>query len=201
MFFAHLFPPLFWRHFPPPFFFQLQELRAHEWVKASVAKGEYTYFKFKHNCTKGRMNIQLKPLQGDPDLYAGNHQVIYIYKFLILFLCVCVKFRCMCMEGRMNMQIKHSQEDSDLYAGTEWQTLIGCLKLRVIFRKRATNYRALLRKTTYTDKVSYGSSAPCDDQVIYIYIHIYVCVCGWVGVRNMTSLLCVEFLFHKHTCL
>jgi len=31
------------------------------------------------------------------------------------------------------------------------QRLIGCLKLRVIFRKRATNHRARLRKMTYKD--------------------------------------------------
>jgi len=29
---------------------------------------------------------------------------------------------------------------------------MGCLKLQVIFRKGATNYRALLRKTTHEDK-------------------------------------------------
>jgi len=44
---------------------------------------------------------------------------------------------------------------------TGWQRLIGCLKLLVIFRKRTTNYRALLRKMTYKDKASYASSAPC----------------------------------------
>jgi len=38
---------------------------------------------------------------------------------------------------------------------------LGCLKLQVIFRKRATNYRTLLRKITYKDKASYGSSPPC----------------------------------------
>jgi len=38
---------------------------------------------------------------------------------------------------------------------------IGCLKLQVIFRKRATNYRALLREMAYKDKASYGSSPPC----------------------------------------
>jgi len=32
---------------------------------------------------------------------------------------------------------------------------IGCLKLQVSFRKRATNFRALLRKMTYKDKASY----------------------------------------------
>jgi len=33
--------------------------------------------------------------------------------------------------------------------------------LQVIFRKRATNYRALLRKMTYEDKASYDSTPPC----------------------------------------
>ena len=31
-----------------------------------------------------------------------------------------------------------------------------CLKLQVIFRKRATNYRALLRKMTYEDKAPFS---------------------------------------------
>jgi len=43
---------------------------------------------------------------------------------------------------------------------TGWRRPIGCLKLQVIFRKRATNYMALLRKMTYKDKASYGSSPP-----------------------------------------
>jgi len=42
-----------------------------------------------------------------------------------------------------------------------WRRPIGCFKLQVIFRKRAINYRALLRKMTYKDKASYGSSPPC----------------------------------------
>jgi len=32
----------------------------------------------------------------------------------------------------------------------------------VIFRKRATNHRALWRKVTYKDKASYGSSPLCN---------------------------------------
>ena len=43
---------------------------------------------------------------------------------------------------------------------TGWRRPIGCLKMQVIFRKRATNYRALLRKMTYKDKASYESSPP-----------------------------------------
>jgi len=32
---------------------------------------------------------------------------------------------------------------------------------RLFFRKRATNYRALLRKMTYEDKASYDCTPPC----------------------------------------
>ena len=47
------------------------------------------------------------------------------------------------------------------HVDTGWRRPIGCLKLQVIFRKRATNYRALLRKITYKDKASYDSTPPC----------------------------------------
>ena len=43
---------------------------------------------------------------------------------------------------------------------TGWRGPIECLKLQVIFRKRATNYRALLRNMTYKDKASYHSTPP-----------------------------------------
>ena len=45
---------------------------------------------------------------------------------------------------------------------TEWRRLIGCLKLQVIFRKRATNYRALLRKMSYENKASHDSTPLCN---------------------------------------
>jgi len=54
---------------------------------------------------------------------------------------------------------------------TGWRRLIGCLKLQVIFRTRATNSTALLRKMTYDNKASYDSTPPCkvfeDLQEIY----------------------------------
>ena len=43
---------------------------------------------------------------------------------------------------------------------TGWQGLIECLKLQVIFCKRATNYRAPLQKMTSKEKASYGSLPP-----------------------------------------
>jgi len=44
---------------------------------------------------------------------------------------------------------------------TGWRRLIGCPKLQIIFHKRATKYRALLPKMTYSDKGSYESWPPC----------------------------------------
>ena len=41
-----------------------------------------------------------------------------------------------------------------------WRRPIGCLKLQVNLRKRATNYRALLREMTYEDKASCDSMHP-----------------------------------------
>ena len=48
---------------------------------------------------------------------------------------------------------------------TGWRRLIGCHKLQVIFRKRATNFRALLRKMTNENKASYDSTPPCTRRI------------------------------------
>jgi len=45
-------------------------------------------------------------------------------------------------------------------SSTWWQRPIKCHKLQVIFRKRATNHRAHLRKITYANKTSYDSTPP-----------------------------------------
>jgi len=47
------------------------------------------------------------------------------------------------------------------YHTTGWRRLIGSPKLQIIFHKRATKYRSLLRNMTYKDKGSYDSSPPC----------------------------------------
>jgi len=49
---------------------------------------------------------------------------------------------------------------------TGWQRLIGSPKLQIIFHKRATKYRSLLRKMTYKDKGSYESSPPCTPRLV-----------------------------------
>jgi len=47
------------------------------------------------------------------------------------------------------------------FSNTGWRRLIGSPKLQIIFHRRATEYRPLLRKMTYEDKGSYESSPPC----------------------------------------
>jgi len=51
---------------------------------------------------------------------------------------------------------------------TGWRRLIGCRQLQVIFRKRATNYMALVQKMTYKDKASFASSPPCTEWTLWI---------------------------------
>jgi len=50
-----------------------------------------------------------------------------------------------------------------------WLRPIGCLQLQVIFRKRAANPGALLRKMTYKDKASYGSTPHCIHRIATPY--------------------------------
>ena len=60
---------------------------------------------------------------------------------------------------------------------TGWRRPIGCLKLQVIFHKRATNYKALLRKMTYKDKAYYDSTPPFNNDGNLV---IHVSICKWV---------------------
>jgi len=59
------------------------------------------------------------------------------------------------------------------YALTGWPRPIGCLKLQVVFRKRATEYWAQLQKMTYKHEASYDSMPPCmrDLGIREIFIH------------------------------
>ena len=71
--------------------------------------------------------------------------------------------------------------------GTGWRRLIESVKLHIIFHKRVTNYRALLRKMTYKDKGSYESSPPvwldahqsnrASTSCVHIYTNIYTHTC------------------------
>jgi len=98
-----------------------------------------------------------------------------------IHICVHKRFACMCKcNAPLHMYIckralhlhMHAVEcwctHSQAFTHTGRRKPIGCLKLQVSFRKRAINYRAILRKMTYKDKASYASSPP------YVHVHIHV---------------------------
>jgi len=61
----------------------------------------------------------------------------------------------------ISVRLKWSGGNNLYQLGTGWRRLKGCLKRQVPFGKKAINYRALLRKMTYKDKASFGSTPPC----------------------------------------
>jgi len=69
----------------------------------------------------------------------------------------CIEHRCRVLRTKRGGEEKCSASCMH----TRWRRPKRCLKLEVIFRKRATNYRALLWKINYEDTASYGSSPPC----------------------------------------
>ena len=66
---------------------------------------------------------------------------------------------------------------------TGWRRLIGSPKLQIIFHKRATKYRSLLRKMTYKDKGSYESSPPCQSRQTGVRQY-HGCFCTYVWIRH-----------------
>jgi len=75
-----------------------------------------------------------------------------------------------------------------------WRRLIGCLKLQVIFCKRATKYRALLRKMTCKDKAPCDSTPPCTHS--YISCDLFICVATLKHMCDTTQAICVATLNH-----
>ena len=81
-------------------------------------------------------------------------------------------------------------------ATTEWRRCMGCFKLQVSFCRRATNYRALLRKMTGKEKSCYASSPPSRSSHTYIHVFIYTStiqytyMCTLLPPRTRPYLLC-----------
>ena len=79
-------------------------------------------------------------------------------------------------------------------SNTGWRRLIGCLQLQLIFCKKATEYWALLRKSTYKDKAYYGSLPLCSMNTMYIAepwlesCHTYEWVMSHIWMSHVTHM-------------
>jgi len=104
------------------------------------------------------------------------HKYIYIYVYASIHVPASMISLSTSTRGRpsssANFQTKHSQKVSILVI-SGWRRPIGCLKLQVIFRKRAINDRALWREMIYKDKAFYGSSPPCKQSGEGTFENIY----------------------------
>ena len=89
---------------------------------------------------------------------------------------------------------KHAQRSPIVpHQDTGWRRLIGCLKLQVNFRKRATNYRALLRKMMmlHSPLCVFASRAPlciCIQVCFTMYLHLGLLYCVFA---SRSPLLCI----------
>jgi len=81
---------------------------------------------------------------------------------------------------------------------TGWRRPIRCLKLQVIFRKRATDYWALLQKMTCNDKASYGVLPPCITHTYDTYVshtritHTYHTHVSHIHMYNLRRWFCTR---------
>jgi len=89
--------------------------------------------------------------------------IIYLYPYVYTcvytfrYICICIYYILVCIHVHTIFTTSTHTSTGVVKGGED----PGCLKLQVIFRKRANNYRALLREMTSEDKASYGSFAPC----------------------------------------
>jgi len=84
-----------------------------------------------------------------------RHTYIYIYLF-----CRALLQKRPIIVSRHTYICRHT-EDIATFVGTGWRRLIGSPRLQIIFHKRATEYRSLVRKMTHQDEAFYEYSPPC----------------------------------------
>ena len=86
-----------------------------------------------------------------------------------------------------------------LRLATGWWRLIGCLQWQVIFRKIATNYRALLRKMTCEDKAPYDSTPPCSDSQLFLIGCLFLFITQFINLMDFLPVPISFLLKGTHT--
>jgi len=123
--------------------------------------------------------------QSTPLVFSWLHQsscasCIYIY------ICKSIEMYGQTHIFKNETQKRNTGDLHSLDFATGWRRLIESPKLQIIFHKRATKYRSLLRKMTYKDKASYESSPPCIDCKSLLARCLYTCIGRFICMkRNM----------------
>jgi len=149
------------------------------------------------------------------DTYIHTYICIYIYIHVHVYTCACIHVCCffvhlislplsiymyMCTFINIHTYIQIYVYIC-IYTRTGWRRLIGSPKLQIIFPKRATEYRSLVRKMTYEDKGSYESSPPCIGYLFSNRIFSPLSLFLAYGVATISRLLKIIGLFCRISSL
>jgi len=138
------------------------------------------------------------------------------YAWHDLFICVtCLNYMWDTTHSYMHVThmsagfMSHIHKRHVTHPNTGWRRLIGCLQLQVIFRKRATNYRNLLRKWPMKIRHLMTLRHPvrcihmCDMPYSYVWHAVFVCVTCRIRMCDMpysyvwhAVFVCVTWILH-----
>ena len=132
---------------------------------------------------------------------------VRVRAFACVCMCVCVNVcvcECVCVCWVCGDWLDTCTSICARYFSTWWRSPIGCLKLQVIFRKRATIVRSLWREMTCKDKASYGSSPPCTYDMtrlwvvwlVYTWYDAFICDMTHLYMWHDSFMCDVTCIFH-----
>jgi len=118
-------------------------------------------------------------------MYVCVYVCLGVRAYVYAGVCVCVRIRFVHTHSHVEfIAYTHAHPTH----GRGWRRRIGCLKLQVSFRKRATNFRSLLRNITCKDKTFYASSSVC-----HSHTRTPTCTRAWLGDLHIHTQI--------HTCI
>jgi len=119
-------------------------------------------------------------------IYVYKYIYAYVYTYIYIYICIFI-YICMYMYTYIYTHIhihismyiciqlffgKVARRDTAPGNSFRVAKTIRCPELQFIFRKRAPNYRAPMRKMTYKDKASYGFLPPFTAKYQHMDLHM-----------------------------
>jgi len=106
-------------------------------------------------------------------------------------------------------ECKRGNDNTEVLTIQRWRRLIGSPKLQIIFHKRATKYRSLLRKMTYKDKGITSEIRLIGSPKLQIIWSIRLkriskhskTIIGFIRIFGLRVCACVPAYVHMYVCL